>query len=258
MCNENDELLEDFIDVNDVYEDDPEWLIKDLLPTGLVLIASPPKSLKSTWAVAMAAQLAGAYRTPFKRAIEDQDELVLLLSAEATAPVIRHMLVNDLQAKLPLNGLFRVCDDVVKFRLDKKTGLKRLLHILEKVNPKLCVIDPLRNFHGGDENDSGLMYDILAPLRAWAIANSNAVIVVHHVRKPPTLKVGDEMMPLTPNDMRGSSALFGIADGVIIITPQGKRSMISTTFKRAASWTKLVQLGVFGEKGRIIKEITND
>jgi len=75
------------------------------------------------------------------------------------------------------------------------------------------------------------------------------VVMVHHTSKKPADQKDTSYDAL---DMRGSSAFFGKADGVIMITPKGaeteRRALIKTIFKRGTGWTKEVCFAIYGNK----------
>ncbi|MEN9543290.1 MAG: hypothetical protein RLZZ598_123, partial [Pseudomonadota bacterium] len=48
---------------------------------------------------------------------------------------------------------------------------------------RLVAIDPLRQFHTGDENDSWVMTSLLQDLQKLACAGERAVLVAHHTNK---------------------------------------------------------------------------
>lgn len=48
---------------------------------------------------------------------------------------------------------------------------------------RLVVLDPLRQFHGGDENDSAVMTHVVQQCQAIAVRERCAVLVVHHTNK---------------------------------------------------------------------------
>jgi RecA-family ATPase len=72
---------------------------------------------------------------------------------------------------------------------------------------KLVIIDPLRQFHGGDENDSAAMNDVVLALRQVARQSGAALVFAHHANKAATLSGQGEVAGAA----RGSSAL---TDGV--------------------------------------------
>jgi RecA-family ATPase len=121
-----------------------------------------------------------------------------------------------------------------------------LLEWVSRVRPCILFIDPLRNCHSLDENDSGGMVMMLQPLQQYAIANDMAVIIVHHSKKIGEDRDGSRRTA-TAQDMRGSSALFGMADAVLTMTGKGRSQVhIDAVFKRGESWQRIIQLGTWG------------
>ena len=68
---------------------------------------------------------------------------------------------------------------------------------------RLVVIDPLRRFHDGDENDSGVMTDLVQACERIVAGTSAALLLAHHTNKASALNgMGDQQQAV-----RGSSAL---------------------------------------------------
>lgn len=220
----------------------PKWLIKDLLPPGLVFIGAPPKAGKSTFEMILTLLVSGhqcAALPPYLSVVE-QSGTVIGFSYEATAGELRHMCEEGLGTMVKDDKSILIADDPWLFRLDDVDGAARLMGWLEERKPKMCFLDPLRDFHSLDEKDSGDMIRLLRPLQRWAKDHDSALVVVHHTKKK---EEGD----YTPNDLRGSSAIFGAADAVIIMTPKPDgMTTISATFKRAASWERTIRIASYG------------
>lgn len=68
---------------------------------------------------------------------------------------------------------------------DSGAGWEKLHKIAAGV--RLLVIDPLRQFHTGDENDSWAMTSVLQSLQTIASGHRCAVMVAHHTNKSSTL-----------------------------------------------------------------------
>lgn len=220
----------------------PNWIIEDLLPPGLVFIGAPPKANKSTLTLALATLAAGheCRVLPRSLSIVRNSGPALLFSYEASAGELRHMAEIGMDCRIPTDGSILVSDDPFTFRLDDPNGVERLLFWLRERDPRVCVLDPLRDFHNQEEKDSGAMNRMLRPLRQWAVKNNSALVVVHHTRKR------DPNAPVSANydnqDMRGSGALFGIADAVLMLTPLGEGKLsIKATFKRAKGWERTIR-----------------
>lgn len=236
----------------------PKWVITDLLPVGLTFLAAPPKSGKSTLTLAASTLVAGfkcPVLPPFLSHVP-QDGIVMVFSYEAEAGELRYMVEMEMGIPLTNNGSILVADDPWKFRLDDPEGLKQMLFWLNQYKPKLVILDPLRDFHSKDEDDSGEMNRLLRPLRTWGIKNDSAFVVVHHTKKP-----GEGQTKYGFSDMRGSSALYGIADGVLICSPIEKQTntiSITTKFKKGKAWERTIQMAVYEDKDRTASEMLTE
>lgn len=245
---ENHEPVEGiFTDLGDAVHEPPEWVVHNLLPTGITFIAGPAKTYKSM--IALSA-VCSAVELPHEAMPANLRRTSLtgtamLLSAEASAGTLRHTAEAGLGVKIPNDKRIIVADDPWRWRLDDEGALETLLGWLKARKPRVFVLDPLRDFHNLDEKDDGGMNRLLRPIQRWAVDNHAAFIVVHHTKKKNTRDDGD----YTALDMRGSSALFAIADGVLMVTPRGGTKLhVLATFKRAEGWSRDFQLGVWGKK----------
>ncbi len=230
----------------------PKWVIADLIPEGLVLVGGPPKEAKkSTLTMAVMGLVAGyeGRVLPEEFRVESPGP-VLVFSFEATAGEMRYVMQNELGIQLKDDDGILVADRPEDFLLDSATGMTNILYWLDARRPRLVIIDPLRNAHTLDEKDSGDLVRILMPLRRWAKENHCAVIVVHHTRK---LAEKDADRAYTAMDMRGSSALYGLADGVIMITPrpQPMTFIYQASFKRGVPWERTIMLAAYETKGQV-------
>lgn len=235
-----------FSDLAEAEISEPVWVIKDILPAGIVFLAGPPKTMKSTLEMAFSVVVAGLQTNCLPAEmlqLGSEPGLVMGLSAEATAGELRHMVEVGMRLKVPDDRRILIADDPWSFRLDDPDGLEQILAWLENRKPKLFWLDPLRDFHSLDEKDSGAINRLLRPIQRWAKANGSCFMVVHHTRK----KAQDDKSDYDAGDMRGTTALFGIADGVIMITPrQGGKLYLRGTYKRGPEWERTVQLRLWG------------
>lgn len=238
--------LEDaFIDLVHAEMKAPSWVITDLLPVGLTFLSGPPKkSYKSTITI-IEACLAARWST---NALPRWATCILggptmIFSGEAQAGEILWVVKEGLQVE-PEEGKVLIADDLTNFMLHDVASRDRLLAFLEQRKPRVLIMDPFRNMWLGDENDSGAIISMLAPVRDWLHENDAAGIMVHHINKPSkdSSEVGNMYT------MRGSSAMPGLADGIIIVEPTRHEGQITlhATFKRGESWHRTVMLGVPG------------
>ena len=163
--------------------DDP-WLVRSLWPASAVgLIGGPPKCAK-TW-LALDLALSVASNTP----------CLGTLTVESPGPVLLYLAEDSLQsARARVEGIcehrrldLRRADlhliTVPSLRLDQDHDKQRLSATVEKVQPRLLLLDPFVRLHRSDENDSGAISAILADLRALQRRFDVAVVLVHHARK---------------------------------------------------------------------------
>lgn len=163
--------------------DDP-WLVRSLWPASAVgLIGGPPKCAK-TW-LALDLALSVASNTP----------CLGTLTVESPGPVLLYLAEDSLQsARARVEGIcehrrldLRRADlhliTVPSLRLDQDHDKQRLSATVEKVRPRLLLLDPFVRLHRSDENDSGAISAILADLRTLQRRFDVAVVLVHHARK---------------------------------------------------------------------------
>lgn len=245
-------------DVGEAEYEEPEWVVENILPVGITFIAGPPKSYKSTVELALLLTACGVENTvmpPDLSQCRDPGR-VMMLSMEAQAGALRHTAKHGFNTDIPSDMRFLCMSDPWRFRLDQKQDVQELLGWMTELDAKVLAIDPLRNCHSLDENDSGGMVMMLQPVQQWAVKNRKSVVIVHHSKKLGEERDGGKRMA-NANDMRGSSALFGLADAVLTITGKGKGLVhIDAIMKRGEAWQRTIQLGIWGMSG--VESITED
>lgn len=257
----NDPIESVFTDVGSADPEDPKWVVKNILPTGITFLAGPPKSYKSTVELALCLTACGVENEVLPADLSQVDGdpgIVMGLSMEAMPGVLRHTALHGFGVNIPDDGRFLVISDPWKFRLDQRANVNELLGWAERIKPRILFIDPLRNCHSLDEKDSGEMVHMLQPLQQYAMQNDMALLIVHHSRKGSGEK--GEPRNMTADDMRGSSALFGMADAVLTLTGKGVGVVhIDAILKRGEQWQRTIQLGIWGkEQNEAIDSTTRD
>lgn len=252
MTPDNEEPLESiagvFTDVATAIKRGPRWIVEPVLPEGLVLMAGPPKAaFKSTITMALSV-IIGGYRC---RALPADWQPrrpgpIMIISHEADAGELRYIIEEGLGIKVSPDEGILVANEPEKFRLDDPEGQANLRHWLRVRDPILTILDPLANSHSLEEKEAGEMINIVSPLRRDAKERGSCFLIVHHTRK-----IEDDRQ-YRPMDMRGTSALPGLADGLLSVTPTGKpyEVIINGQFKKAKEWTKTIQLGVWERRGQ--------
>lgn len=255
--------MNDFIDLSQATPTEPDWVIKGVIPVGLTIIGGLPKTLKSLFTYGLAANVAG-YKNGILPASWETTKKgpVCMISHEATPGDIAHVFRKDCGIELREDESIMVASDPDDFMFDQPGGMQALLSKItpedEDRIPQMVILDPFRDCHSQDENDSAAMIAMARPLQKWARKHRTAVVMVHHSRK------GQEQYGQSstdPNALRGSVALFGKADGVIMLAPYGvfdARKRMSARFKRGKAFECIVEFGVPGwsweKQGSIYEE----
>lgn len=194
------------------------WLLDGLFPwAGAGILGGAPKSMKSffalemTVAVASGTACAGHFSTL-------EPGPVLLLCAEDPAAVLLERLAALAHARSIALGTLPI-HIIVEPNVKLPGGLQRLAATVDKLRPRLLVLDPLIRLHNSDENSSQEMSTILDGLRALARASSTAILLVHHMRKASSgAAVG--------NGLRGSSDLWAFGDSNLYVRRLGSDPLL--------------------------------
>lgn len=257
-------LDDDEVDLAEAAVSEPKWLIKNLLPVGLTILGAPPKSGKSLWSLIFAGLVAkwDIRALPESMSITPQDAgHTLIIPAEASPGSLRVDMEHGLRMPLTSTheGVITVSDDVWRYfiSLKQENPHEAIMNKIERydedgefIGPKLLIIDPLIDFHDADENSAGQMIKVLKPLRDWAMKHDCAVLLPHHTGKP--LAENRKNYEYGSLDLRGTSAIFGKADAVLVITTPGEGIVtpvkLRAIFKRGESYKSEIDLAVWNSK----------
>jgi len=196
----------------------PDMLIyKGLLITGGILIVSgAPKVGKSILAQNLALSLASGidwFKFNIQRPVR-----TLIIQAEVLDPFYeKRILMMAENAGFKINMQNLIVATRSQFDITTDEGFAILRQTIIKHNPKVCIIDPLVNYHSFDENDNSRMAEMMGKIRE--LAEMTAFIVVHHSKKDSTES------PVA--NVRGASAITGSVDSIIDFqkTKSGKRKI---------------------------------
>ena len=115
--------------------------------------------------------------------------------------------------------------DVPVLRLDHRNDRQRLHETIERIRPRLLVLDPLVRLHGVDENAVADIAPILAFLRNLQRRFATAVVLVHRARKSGATRPGQAL--------RGSSELHAWGDSNLYLRRRDNQ-IVMTVEHRAA------------------------
>ena len=179
-----------------------DWIVQDMIPVGgLSMIVGPPKAGKSTMARALCVAVGGTWKQDWLgRAIQHCQTLYVAMEGRL-ADVQRHFV--DMKA---------MEDDLIHVAhwRGKEEPLIDVAQLIEKVKPKLVILDPLFRFANiSDGNSYAEVTAQTQPLIDLAAQHNAAIVVVHHSRKGGG-SFGEEVL--------GSQGLFGALDTLISVT----------------------------------------
>lgn len=237
-----------FVDVFAARKVKPKWVIKNVMTTGLTLVIGPAKdAFKTTIEMAFALLIAKKEHAVLPR---EWKALLhgpaLIFEDESDAGEIREILEDGMGVYSDPDESIMVAERPHEYRLDDAQSVEQMIHWAEERDVRMIGLGPLANFHNTDEKDASAVMNILRPLRRFAKDTDKALIITHHTRKIEEGKV------YTANDARGSSALFGLCDNILVITP-GKEPyelLVSRKGKKGPAWEQTFFLNIWDRKGK--------
>lgn len=237
-------LEQAFVDVTKATPIEPMFIIKELLPAGMLILQGMPKEVFKSTLTIIVACLTARWQChslpPWAECLLWGPTMIWPLEAEPGE--INWTIRTALEVEPEDNTIWAALKPW-EYKLDADDRCEKMLAWLRMYRPRLVILDPFRNMWSGDENDSGAIIGALQPMQAWAKANDACVIIVHHTVKPTE---GRNMSGIHAG--RGSGALPGLADGILTLEPgnQQGRIWVNAVFKRGRPYRRLIQLGAPG------------
>jgi len=204
-----------------------QWLIDGLWARQAVgIVGGEPKCGKSFLALDLAVAVAAGVPC-LRRFAADETGPVLLFAAEDAAHIVRARLESIAAAA---GARFETLDiaviDVPALRLDHRADRQRLVETVERVRPRLLVLDPLVRLHGVDENTVAEVAPILGFLRDIQRRFETAILLVHHARKSGATRPGQAL--------RGSSELHAWGDSNLYLKRRDRQILMTAEHRAAA------------------------
>ena len=203
-----------------------QWLVAGLWGRQAVgIIGGEPKCGKSFLALDLAVAVAAG--VPCLRRFEtDQPGPVLMFAAEDAGHIVRTRLQGIARAAgADFDTLDIAVIDIPVLRLDHHSDRQRLEHTVQRIRPRLVLLDPLVRLHGVDENAVAEIAPILGFLRDLQRRFETAVLLVHHSRKSAATRPGQAL--------RGSSELHAWGDSNLYLRRRDHQ-IVMTVEHRAA------------------------
>ena len=204
------------------------WLIDTLWGREAVgIIGGEPKCGKSFLALDLAVAVASGVAC-LRHFPTAHPGPVVLFAAEDAGHIVRTRLEDIARAATtPFRHLDIAVIDVPALRLDLESDRQRLHDTVERIRPRLLVLDPLVRLHRVDENAVAEIAPILAFLRELQRRFYTAVVLVHHARKSAATRPGQAL--------RGSSELHAWGDSNLYLRRRKGQIVMSVEHRAAAS-----------------------
>ena len=214
--------------------DEHRWLVAGLWSDEAVgIVGGEPKCCKSFLALDLAVSVASGAPCLRRFAVLKPGR-VLLYAAEDALHVVRRRLDGIAAA-----GGARLADLDIQvivaptLRLDLEADRRSLAETVDRLRPRLLVLDPFVRLHRIDENASGEVAPLLAFLRELQRRYDVAVLVVHHARKGGAcLRAGQAL--------RGSSEFHAWGDSNLYLRRDGEELTLTAEHRAAPSSRPLV------------------
>jgi hypothetical protein len=205
------------------------WLVTGLWSEQAVgIVGGEPKCCKSFLALDLAVAVASG--TPcLRRFVVPKAGRVLLYAAEDALHIVRRRLEGIAAAAgVALTDLDIQVITVPVLRLDLDTDRRNLAETIERMRPRLLILDPFVRLHRIDENASGEVAPLLAYLRELQRRFGVAVLVVHHAKKGAGgVRAGQAL--------RGSSEFHAWGDSNLYLRRDGDELTLTVEQRAAAS-----------------------
>ena len=210
------------------------WLVTGLWAEQAVgIVGGEPKCCKSFLALDLAVAVASG--TPCLRSFPVPNPgRVLLYAAEDALHVVRARLDGICAAAgCRLESLDIQVITAPTVRIDLDSDRDRLQHTVERLKPRLLVLDPFVRLHRIDENASGEVAPLLAYLRELQRLHGLAVLIVHHAKKGAGRQRAGQAL-------RGSSEFHAWGDSNLYLRRSGNELTLTIEHRAAASPPSIV------------------
>ena len=218
-----------------------QWLVDTLWGEQAVgIVGGEPKCGKSILAMDLAVAVAAGVPC-LRHFAPNRPGPVLMFAAEDAGHLVRKRLHGIARAA---GARFETLDiaviDVPRLRLDDPDDRSRLQQTVQRIAPRLVLLDPLVRLHGVDENAVADIAPILGFLRDIQRRFETAVLLVHHARKSGATRPGQAL--------RGSSELHAWGDSNLYLRRRDRQTLM-TVEHRAARGLDDIEIELIEEDG---------
>lgn len=204
------------------------WLIESLwLSEAAGIIGGQPKCGKSWLGLDMAVSVASKTPCLGRFAVTTSGPALVYLAEDALHGV-RSRVAGICQSRgLDIAKLDVSAITAAALRLDDQDDRDRLWRAVERVKPRLLLLDPLVRLHRLDENNSRDIAGILGFLREIQRHFATAVVLTHHSSKRAHARPGQSL--------RGSSDLHAFGDSNLYLSRDHDGIVLAVEHRAAAA-----------------------
>lgn len=216
------------------------WIIDEILPAGLTILAAKPKSGKSFLALDLAISV--SIGEDFLGKYPTNKTNTLYISNEDSKKRMKDRIDKMMRAKYIAD-----VESLSNFRIDTKfpkldgKGLLQLKRLIKKENIGLVIVDTFMKAVVYPLSSSSTQYqkdnEMTSKLQSFAMDNNIALLMVHHTRK-------DEPQSLT-DAILGTSGIAGSADTLMRINKSNKIAQLEVEGKDVEPATIRIEFDKF-------------
>ena len=243
-----DDVLASYEDIMGSLVDRPGWLIRDIwMRNSHGIVAGEPKTYKSTITTDIAVSVASGAKLWDKYEVDDPGP-VLIIQNENAPWIVKSRLESIIESKglvgnvvrngriltitwPPVLPIYHINNS--GFSLDSSEDCDMLMSYIEKIRPKLLILDPLYLMFNGDINSAKELSPVLQFLLSVRDTYGCSIMVIHHWNKNGSSSRGGQRM-------LGSATLHGWTDSSLFLSRDEGDVVIEREFRSAGPGGKLV------------------
>lgn len=202
------------------------WMIKHLWAHAAVgIIGGAPKCCKSWLGLDMAVSVASNTPCLGRFSVQSQGPALIYLAEDALSSVRNRLEALCGHRSLDIKNLDLHVITASSLRLDQESDRMSLAATLDKLKPRMLLLDPLVRLHHLDENSAADISKLLGFLREMQRTYNTSIVLVHHASKKHRAQPGQAL--------RGSSDLHAFGDSNAYLARK-QDQLILTSEHRAA------------------------
>ncbi len=204
------------------------WLVESLwLDRAAGLIGGQPKCCKSWLGLDMAVSIASGTPCLGRFAVKSTGPALVYLAEDGAEQVRKRVEAICNSRGLDIRDLNVTVITAPVLRLDIEEDRARLWRAVERVRPRMLLLDPLVRLHRLDENNSRDIAGILGFLREIQRRSDAAVVLTHHASKRATSRPGQ--------GLRGSSDLHAFGDSNLYLSRHNDDLVLAVEHRSAVA-----------------------